>query len=205
MRKLDPETCREWLNLELDGALRPAERRELAAYLASHPELRAVGRELAAMDRLLREERVPVRAGFRGRVMAELPASAWEARHPRSWWLVAALLVVVGGASAALLGIGSAATRPEVPFAGALGAVADLFGTALVAGAGLLAASWKGVGLALTELLSRSAAGIVVFVVGVVFLNLLFLALVRGSARRVTVPVLRDGDPPAGRGADRSR
>ena len=67
--------------------------------------------------------------------------------------------------------------------------MAELFGSAALAGAGLLAASWSGVGLALGEILSRSTMGLVAFGVFVLGIDCLFLRyLWRLSRREALVP-----------------
>jgi hypothetical protein len=65
---------------------------------------------------------------------------------------------------------------------GVFTAVADLFGVALVTGAGLLGHSWQGLRLAFGEILGGSVTGILGLVALLVGLNaLLFFALRRGS------------------------
>lgn len=62
-----------------------------------------------------------------------------------------------------------------------------MFQTAALAGTGLLAASWRGIGLAVRELFATSPGTVVAFLVLVLALDLLVLALVRrrkpGSSR----------------------
>lgn len=183
MSSLDRATLREWLSLELDDALDSDQRRQLHRHLESDPELRRERASLARLDVLLTASRAPVRAGFAHQVVSSLPVAGWEARHPRSWRLAVALLLLLGGGAAALVGVGSARLMPGSPFLGAVGAVMDLFTAAALTGAGLLAASWKGLGLALGQLAAGSTASLVAFAVLVVCLNLLFVMLLRGKAR----------------------
>lgn len=194
----DLNELRDWLQLELDGRLDPRQRRELAQELDRRPELAAERRRLAALDRLLEESQQPVRPDFRSQVMSALPAAGWEARHPRTWRWAIALLVLLGGSSAALLGVGSARQDPSIPFGGAVAAMADLFTRAALVGAGLLAASWKGVGLAVGEVLSGSVATAVALSILVVSLNLLFVALLRRSRRSIAVETRDAGGRPTG-------
>lgn len=185
MKRVDPETVREWMSEALDGELGRAAGAALADQLAESPDLAREHQELAKLGRLLSESRIAVAPGFRKQVMSALPAAGWEARPARSWRLAAALLLLLGGASAALVGTGSARLAPASPLVGAMGAVADLFATAALTGAGLLSASWKGLGLALGELFSGSPLSIGVFALLVVAMNALFVLLWRGAKRAV--------------------
>lgn len=185
----DPNMLHELLDQEAEGELSSTQRAELAQALAAEPALERERRELAALNRLLASGRVPVRHGFAQQVVKALPAAGWEARHPRSWRLAVALLLVLGAASAALVGAGSARFAPTSPFLGAVAAVGDLFSTAALAGAGLLAASWKGIGLAMRELASGSWVSAVVLGLLVVSLNVLLFLQLRSSRRQAAAAV----------------
>lgn len=198
------ETAREWLNLELDGRLSPDLLARLETALAVEPHLVRERTELARLDRLLAASRVPVDSQLRRRVMADLPAAGWEARSSKSWRAAVALLLLLGGAAAALVGMGSARLVPASPFLGAVSAVADLFTAAALTGAGLLAASWKGLGLALGELAGGSVTGIAALAVLVLCLNLLFFSLLRGATRAAVAPAERRDGPGAGRVRERT-
>jgi hypothetical protein len=187
MQHPDPATAREWLSAALDGELGHSELAALAASIAHDPELAREQRDLRSLANLLAGSRFPVAPGFHRQVTSRLPAAGWEARHPRSWRFALALLLFLGGASAALLGTGSARLAPASPLLAALGAVADLFSTAALTGAGMLAASWKGLGLALSELLAGSALGVGALGVLVLSLNGLFFVLWRGTVRAVAI------------------
>jgi hypothetical protein len=65
---------------------------------------------------------------------------------------------------------------------GAFEALFDLALTATQTGAGLLTASWQGVGLAVHELFGGSPLRLAVFGLGVLCLNLLFFRLLRRPA-----------------------
>lgn len=184
---MERETAREWINLELDGQLPPSESSRLQEDLAADPGLAREREELLRLDQLLVASRVAVDARFKAQVMGSLPAAGWEARHPRSWRFALALLLLMGAGAAALVGMGSARLVPQSPFLGAVGAVTDLFVAATLAGAGMLAASWKGLGLALGALAGESVTGIVVLGVLVLSLNLLFISLLRSATRAATV------------------
>lgn len=197
---VDCTTCQEWLDLEADGAP-PAgpgtpNRRHLAAHLESCADCRTEQAALARTREALAASRVAVRPDFRDQVMAALPAAGWEARTPRAWRLPAALLLALAGSAAALAGFGSARLHPGLAFAGALAAVGDLFQTALLAGAGLLGASWRGVGGVIAELLGGSPGSLVAFVVLVAGVDLLLLSLLR----RRPAPAAERRDTPRGDG-----
>ena len=172
----------EWLSHELDGALDARERGQLEASLASDAKLRQERLEWKRLDSLLASSQLPVEADFRRRVMASLPAAGWESRHPRSWRWAVAILLLLGGSSAALVGAGSARAAGGGAMFGAARSVLDLFVSSALAGAGLLAASWKGIGVAMGDLFAKPASfiGLALFVV---LLNLLFLSLLRGGRR----------------------
>ena len=87
--------------------------------------------------------------------MSALPTAGWESRSPRAWRFTAAVILLLGGFAAALLVAGSAPRPP--PGFGALFAVADMLQASVVAGAGLLGASWKGLGLVLDKMLASPA------------------------------------------------
>jgi predicted anti-sigma-YlaC factor YlaD len=175
MNRPDHSTYREWLNLDADGLLAGEERTLLNEHLASCAECRSEREELAALEGLLRRSAVAVRPDFKETVMASLQPAGWEARSPRTWRFPAAVFVLLGGLAAALMVAGSAAEPAGVS---ALLAVGSLFQAALLAGAGLLAASWKGVGLVFQEVIS-SPVSLGAFGFLVLCLNLLLVSLIR--------------------------
>ena len=87
---MDCATCQKWIDLDLEGELPAAERRELAAHLAGCAECEKVRAEGAALLASLAGDRLAVRPGFSDAVMQVLPARGWEARHPR-WCYASAL------------------------------------------------------------------------------------------------------------------
>ena len=185
MNTPDHDTFREWLHLDADGDLPPERRARLREHVASCAECQAEESELARMGEALLASRLPVRPDFRESVLAALPAAGWEARTPRAWRLplaVFALLVALAfvlpwAMGSATGSLGAAGAAPSL--AGAAGAVLGLARAALTAGFGLLGASWKSMGLVVAELFS-SRLVLAAFAVGVVSLDLLVVALVRG-------------------------
>lgn len=199
MNKPDHATCREWLYLDADGELAPERASLLEAHLASCPECRKERDELGKVDALLHAGRLAVRPGFRKSVMAALPAAGWEARAPRSWSLPTAAFALLAVAGAVLVGLSSGAQ--DSSGLGAVLAMLGLLKASLLAGAGLLGASWKGLGLAFDEILaSKLALGACAALV--LCLNLLLVSLVRhrrAATALVETPeatevVVRQGD-----------
>jgi|GEM_PF-966624 len=178
----DHDTYREWLDLDLAGELGDGERQRLEAHLEGCAGCRTERRSLEALTRVLAAGRVSVGADFSARVMASLPVAGWEGRSPQAWrWPLVALAALVA-AVGALLGVSSAELAPSGSVAGALGAVTDLLVTGALAGAGLLGASWQGIGLIAREALGEIPGGFVAFAVLVVCLDFLLFTLVRRRA-----------------------
>ncbi len=183
MAMVDRATFEELLQRELDEDLKPRERRLLDAALESSPELSAERRGLQGLSVALEESQISVRSDFREQVMASLPAAAWEVRTRRSWRWPVALLAVLGTV-AALLGSLSDGFAKGESVAGIFGAITSMVSMALVTGAGLLGASWRGLGAGLRELFVASPSTLVGVAILLVGLNaLLFL----GLRRRVPV------------------
>lgn len=175
MNRPDHSTYSEWLNLEADGSLDGEERSLLEEHLASCAECRRERAELRSLSGLLRRSAVEVRPGFRQAVLSSLPTAGWEAGAPQAWRFPAAVLVLLGALAAGLLIAGSA---PSSSVFSTLLAVGSLCRAALLAGAGLLAASWKGVGLVFERVIS-SPASLGAFGFLVLSLNLLLISLLR--------------------------
>jgi anti-sigma factor RsiW len=173
MNRPDHDTFREWLNLEADGALAPERRAPLEEHLAVCAECRAERDALLALAALLDGHRAAVRPELRARVMASLPPVGWESRSPRTWAFPAAVFALLAGISLFAVGGGSHSSVFS-----ALEAFTGLLSATAVAGAGLIAASWKGLGLAFGELFS-STMSMVVFGVFVLCLNLVLFSLLR--------------------------
>jgi predicted anti-sigma-YlaC factor YlaD len=172
----------ELLQMQADGELSRLEAQRLDRHLASCAGCREERRELARLDDLLAAASIPVRPGFRDEVVAALPSAAWESRHPASWAAGVALVLLLGGGAFALTsGVGVTTS----PLAEIFVAVLDLFRSSLLAGAGLLDASWRGLGLALGRLFDGSLLNLVAFGVFVIGVDVLFLRLLLKTRRKV--------------------
>ena len=172
----------ELLQMQADGELSRLEAQRLERHLAGCAGCREGRRELERLEELLAAAAVPVRPGFRDEVIAALPTAAWESRHPASWAAGAALVLLLGGGAFALTGAAGAAASPvaEMFFA-----VLALFRSSLLAGFGLLDASWRGLGLALGRVFDGSWLNLVVFGVFVLGVDALFVRLLLKTRRRV--------------------
>jgi anti-sigma factor RsiW len=177
MNRPDHSTYREWLNLEVDGLLPNEQRPRFEEHLASCSECQEEREELLLLGALLERSSLAVRPDFKDGVMESLPYAGWEARAPRTWGVPAAVFVLFGGIAAALMVTGPISGNASSGFS-ALLAVAEMFRAATLAGAGLLNASWKGVGLLFNEVFPSSFS-LGVFAFFVICLNLLLVSLVR--------------------------
>jgi len=174
MTRPDHSTYREWLNLDADGALPPESRALLDEHLAGCAECRAERAELAELADILLRASPPVRPDFTQQVMASLPSAGWESRSPRTWAFPAAVFVLLAGVAAFTMG----GRGPHSSLLSALTAVAGMFRASAVAGAGLIAASWKGLGMAFAATLS-SPISLGVFGFFVLCVNLALISLLR--------------------------
>jgi anti-sigma factor RsiW len=175
MSRPDHSTYHEWLNLDADGVLGSSERALLDQHLATCADCRNELHEIESLHGALASAAQPVRPGFQAAVMSALPTAGWEARSPRAWRFTAAVIVLLGGFAAALLIAGSA---PSPSGFGALAAVAGMLQASVVAGAGLLGASWMGLGLVLDKLVA-SPVSLGAFGLLVLCLNLFLVSLIR--------------------------
>jgi anti-sigma factor RsiW len=174
MNRPDHSTYREWLNLDADGLLAGDKRSLLEEHLATCGDCRRERQEFAALESLLRRSDLAVRPDFREAVMSSLPAAGWEGRSPRTWQFPAAVFALLAGL-AAFMFTGSSAQPTGLT---ALLAVGGMFQAAALAGAGLLAASWKGGGLVMGKLLA-SPVSLGAFGFLVLCVNLLLFSLTR--------------------------
>jgi anti-sigma factor RsiW len=173
MNRPDHNSYREWLTLDA-GELGDKERALLDDHLASCAGCRRERDEYLALDGLLRRSDISVREDFRSAVMSSLPTVGWESRSPRAWRFPAAVFLLLSGLAMALMMAGS----PSTPGLGALFAVGGMLKAALVAGAGLLGASWKGLGLFIDEVIA-SPVSLGAFGFLVLCLNLFLVSLIR--------------------------
>jgi len=193
MNKTDCDTCCEWIHLEVDGVLAAREAALLADHLGTCAACRREREEAEALGRLLRGSRLPVRPDFRSAVLSALPSTGWESRAPRSWVLPAAAMLLFAAAAMLLLSSSSLVLPPGVS---ALMAVGEMVRASMLAGVGLLGASWKGIGLIAREVVSSPLA-IGVFGLLVLSVNLLLVSLIRrrrGSAV-AALAARRNGGP----------
>ena len=178
----------ELVYLEIDGELSQREIRALNDHASSCLECRVIRREMLVFNSVRDEIKIDAHPDLARRVLENLPPAAWEMRRPASWRVAAIAFLGLFGAAYALT-FQSEPLGEALPWIGTLAAMAELFGSAALAGAGLLAASWSGVGLALGEILSRSTMGLVAFGVFVLGIDCLFLRyLWRLSRREALVP-----------------
>lgn len=178
----------ELVYLEIDGELSQRETRALNDHASSCLECRVIRREMLVFNSVLDEIKIDAHPDLARRVLENLPPAAWEMRRPASWRVAAIAFLGLFGAAYALT-FQSEPLGEALPWIGTLAAMAELFGSAALAGAGLLAASWSGVGLVLGEILSRSTMGLVAFGVFVLGIDCLFLRyLWRLSRREALVP-----------------
>jgi predicted anti-sigma-YlaC factor YlaD len=183
MKRADHSTYREWLNLDADGALPREARGPLDEHLAACEECRAERAELFALEDLLHRASIPARPDLRAQVMSSLQSAGWESRSPRTWAFPAAVFVLLAAVAAATM----KGRGPQSSLVSALAAVAGMFRASATAGAGLIAASWKGLGLAFSAALA-SPMSLGAFGIFVLCLNLVLFSLLR---RRRSVPADR--------------
>ena len=198
--KTDSETLCQWIDEDLDGTLAASDRAALGELLEHDAEARTEHRTLASLHRLIAESRIAVRPGFTGRVMAVLPTAWWEQCQPagsaRRWAVPLAVLLALSGA--AILVLGSA---EEIgPFSGVGLAVLEFLQMTLLAGSGMLFATWRGFGYGVEELIADSEFNLLALAAGVAFLNLLLLSLLRRrSPAAETAAGGEPGTPEAGK------
>lgn len=176
MNRPDHSTFQEWLNLDADGRLAPEERARLEQHLAGCEACRLERQELAAFQSLFERTAVPVRSDFADSVMAALPHAGWEGKSPRTWQFPLAVAAMLMLAAGFLIAGSSSASVPSG--LAALDALANMVSASLLAGAGLLGASWKGIGLIVEDIIS-SPVSLGAFAFLVLSLNLLLVSLVR--------------------------
>ena len=160
---------------ELDGALSTADQERLAAFAASSEATRTERAQYAALGSLLQSEKISAPAGFVDSVLARIESSA---RSRWFWWVsavAAALVLTVGGST-----LFSGSTEGSGVLA-ALSALGGFVSTVALAGAGLLGATWSGVGSIARQWFADSPATMVLAVAAAVGANAL---LIRTLSRR---------------------
>ena len=186
MKTVDQTVAREWVDLDLDGELGETEQAQLETRLEASSDLQAERQLLSSLHTMIGESRITVRSGFQEQVMSALPAAAWDRRRASRrtpvWALPAAVAAVFALAAALTVTVASDGSGSQT--LGIAATVFDFLATTTLAGAGLLFASWRGVGFGLEQLMAQSGLNMVAFASLVLFVNLLFFNLLR---RRSTV------------------
>ncbi|MEM1180379.1 MAG: hypothetical protein AAGM22_18695 [Acidobacteriota bacterium] len=182
------ESLASRLDLYADGGLTADDVKALEEKLAAEPDLAAESARLSELHRLIDESRVPVRPGFTERVMSALPQPKTATAYG-AWRLPLAMMLFLALGAAMLLG-GALADNPLV---GTGLAVLDFAQTTMLAGSGIVVATWRGAGMGLEEILGTSAVNLAVFAVMVVCLNLLFVSLWRRRRSATVESVAHDG------------
>lgn len=198
------EQYREWLALE-GGEIGDFDQRRLDAHVAACEECAAERVAFRRIDTLLDEERVAVRQGFRNDVLRSLPAPGWESRVPRFWRLPVAAILLLGAAAGLFLGLHSAQASNGAPLAGAFGAVLDAVATGALAGAGMLWASWRGIGMVLDSAVSPGVTGVLLLLVVCIDVLLVTLVVRRGRSGSGGGMAESPFAPPRGSGFDGGR
>lgn len=168
---------------DVDGRLEPAPNAALAEHVATCAECQKERRDLQEVRLLLAASVVQPREGFTREVMRGLVPAPWEARTLVVWRWPFALLLALGGLAAVLLGGAAAALEPAAGSFDAFVALARLLESAALAGAGLLGASWRGLGSGLGEWLAASKTHLAMAGGLLLALNLLLLRLLRPASR----------------------
>ncbi len=170
------DTCpqAELIDAYVDGATTALERQQAERHLAECAECREEARSLSALNELLASER---RAPAPFAVHLDMPARAPKRRTA----------IAAAAAMAALVGATAAVLAGSIPAsASAASAVATLFdfvATIGLLGAGLLDASWRGVGAALSSAFGSGASGLVVGLVLALGLTGLLCSLFKPGGR----------------------
>ncbi len=181
--KTDSATWKSWVDLDLEGELRAEDKARLDELAAAEPRVQAERRALESLHQMIEDDRIEVQPGFTARVMAALPRAWWERQRSSAglpvWALPLAMMLVLALGGALLLGGAEETGR----FAGVGLALLDFLQVTFLAGAGMLFATWRGVGFGLEQLIADSGMNLLAMVAAVVFLNLLLLSLLRRRPR----------------------
>ena len=176
--KTDSATWRRWLDLDLEGELPEQDQARLAEIARTDERVAAERRALESLHRMIKDDQIAVRPGFTARVMSALPRAWWEERGSAGlpvWALPLAMTLILALGGATLL-VGAEETGR---FTGIGLAVIDFMQVTFLAGAGMLFATWRGIGFGLEQLIADSGMNLLAMIGAVVFLNLLFFSLLR--------------------------
>ncbi len=177
--KTDSTTWRRWVDLDLEGELPEEDRARLAEIAETDGRVAAERRALESLHRMIDDDHIPVQPGFSARVMSALPRAWWQQQRSAAglpvWALPLAMTLILALGAAVLLGGAEETGR----FTGIGLAVIDFMQVTFLAGAGMLFATWRGVGFGLEQLIADSGMNLLAMVAGIVFLNLLFFSLLR--------------------------
>lgn len=199
MKNMDRALLREWVDLDLDGHLPTGDRDRLRQALEEDAELRREQQVLRGLHAALQEGKVAVRPHFLEQVMERLPVAPWESsvatgRLP-AWALPTAMVVLLAVASSLILASGTSG----IHLMETASMVSDLVKTSLLAGSGLLFATWRGVGFGLEEMVGDSNLSLAAFGVLVLCLNLLFISLLRRRRSATAVSTTSASTTPTSR------
>ncbi len=187
--RIQSDTWKEWIDQDLEGQLAGSDRELLGRLGEANQQVVAERQALASLHRMLGESRVEVRPGFSAQVMQALPPAWWERKTAGAglarWALPLAMMFALAFAA-----VGVLASADELgPLAGIGIALLDFVQVTILAGAGMLFATWRGLGFGLEHFMADSGLNLLALACAVGFLNLLFFSLLR---RRT--PITETGD-----------
>lgn len=199
-----PMLVMQWLDQEADGELTAVERGRLDRALADDTSLESDRVAMGRLHQLLTSPEaapsIEVSPDFVACVMARLPEAPWQERLAAqqatdesnqgigAWQLpLAAMLAFATLAAFLLSGIDSA-------ILGTGGAVLDFLATTALAGAGLLEASWRGVGWGLQDVFTESPATVAAMAGLVLGLDILFLSMLLRRKSQPATEACADSD-----------
>lgn len=187
MKNMDQAALREWIDLELDGDVSSGMTEQLRDELSRQPELQRERQALRSLHGMFHDAKIDVRPHFAEQVVEALPKPAWDtAQAPGRvpvWALPVAMVVLLATASSLMFS--SSASGQHMWETGMM--LADLMKTSVLAGSGLLFATWRGVGFGVEEMVADSTLNLAAFGVLVLCLNLLFVSMLR-RRRAAVVP-----------------
>lgn len=185
-READPvDEIQSLVELEICGqSTLTDDGKSLAALVASGSEVRQQAEEWRHFFSLLEDMKIEAAPNFIDIVMERVETERARPRLQHSAWAAAALFVLFFGGAMLLVGA-------NYPSAGStVSALRDFVVTSALAGAGMLGATWKGVGVAVSSWMAASLLNGILFTVGVVGLNVLAISLLR-SRQKVLAPAPR--------------